>query len=306
MPSHTNLEGPAPSGHRPREPTRPDESRPRRALEDRRRRAFPKGTDCRSTPARTWTRWPTSRTPGHVQRPAGRPGRAGSVPCARSPPTVLFRSRPRALRLVPDPSRVEPGQGRTSADEQGCRWGRACERISGHAQVKELERGESAGKPDSVGPRRDRTVIHLGPPLPATSVRSTRGLGRAALEHPRGSPEAPFLTLLRVGFTKPSGSLRPLVVSYTTVSPLPPRAVAVCFLWHCPAGHPGSVLPTTLPCGVRTFLEPAHLARAATVWPTPLAPHSTPFRASPGPPRTPVQSRWAVSLRERTTIGPSE
>jgi uncharacterized membrane protein YfcA len=30
--------------------------------------------------------------------------------------------------------------------------------------------------------------------------------------------------------------------------------VAVCFLWHCPAGHPGLVLPTTLPCGARTFL----------------------------------------------------
>jgi extracellular elastinolytic metalloproteinase len=30
--------------------------------------------------------------------------------------------------------------------------------------------------------------------------------------------------------------------------------VAVCSLWHCPAGRPGSVLPTTLPCGARTFL----------------------------------------------------
>ena len=29
---------------------------------------------------------------------------------------------------------------------------------------------------------------------------------------------------------------------------------AVCFLWHCPAGCPGSVLPITLPCGARTFL----------------------------------------------------
>src|SRR5690242_1348929 len=29
---------------------------------------------------------------------------------------------------------------------------------------------------------------------------------------------------------------------------------AVCSLWHCPAGRPGSVLPTTLPCGARTFL----------------------------------------------------
>ncbi len=32
---------------------------------------------------------------------------------------------------------------------------------------------------------------------------------------------------------------------------------AVCFLWHCPAGHPGSALPTTLPCGARTFLDMA-------------------------------------------------
>jgi hypothetical protein len=29
---------------------------------------------------------------------------------------------------------------------------------------------------------------------------------------------------------------------------------AVCSLWHCPAGHPGLPLTTTLPCGVRTFL----------------------------------------------------
>ena len=27
------------------------------------------------------------------------------------------------------------------------------------------------------------------------------------------------------------------------------------FLWHFPAGFPGSALPTTVPCGVRTFLE---------------------------------------------------
>ncbi len=46
-----------------------------------------------------------------------------------------------------------------------------------------------------------------------------------------------------------------LVVSYTTVSPLPGLLLAVCSLWHFPAGHPGWVLPTTLPCGVRTFLD---------------------------------------------------
>src|SRR5690606_10211825 len=69
-------------------------------------------------------------------------------------------------------------------------------------------------------------------------------------------PESVLLILLRVGFTEPPRSPGVLVVSYTTVSPLPPvRAPeAVCFLWHCPAGHPGWELPTTLPCGARTFL----------------------------------------------------
>jgi len=37
--------------------------------------------------------------------------------------------------------------------------------------------------------------------------------------------------------------------------------VAVCFLWHCPAGHPGLPLTTTLPCGARTFLGDALLGR---------------------------------------------
>jgi hypothetical protein len=62
------------------------------------------------------------------------------------------------------------------------------------------------------------------------------------------------LTLLQVGFTEPPTSPWALVVSYTTVSPLPLLREAVCFLWHCPAGYPGSALPTTLLCGARTFL----------------------------------------------------
>lgn len=36
--------------------------------------------------------------------------------------------------------------------------------------------------------------------------------------------------------------------------PYPAGGRAVCFLWHFPAGHPGLLLATTLPCGVRTFL----------------------------------------------------
>ena len=56
------------------------------------------------------------------------------------------------------------------------------------------------------------------------------------------------------------------MVSYTTVSPLPALAApAVCFLWHCPAGHPGLPLTTTLPCGARTFLgdDPCRIVDAA-------------------------------------------
>jgi len=79
------------------------------------------------------------------------------------------------------------------------------------------------------------------------------GTGRAA--------HAPVSTLLRVGFTEPTGSPRSLVRSYRTVSPLPvcdPRATpsAVSFLWHCPAGRPDWPLASTLPCGVPTFLDP--------------------------------------------------
>jgi hypothetical protein len=39
---------------------------------------------------------------------------------------------------------------------------------------------------------------------------------------------------------------------------------AVCFLWHCPAGHPGWALPTTLPYGARTFLGGSGLVTRPT------------------------------------------
>ena len=66
-----------------------------------------------------------------------------------------------------------------------------------------------------------------------TLQRFTRKLGRAALERLRtpgrhASADLVLSTLLRVGFTEPCRSPGTLVVSYTTVSPLPrgPRAEA--------------------------------------------------------------------------------
>ena len=78
--------------------------------------------------------------------------------------------------------------------------------------------------------------------------------------HRTGSPPS-ISTLLRVGFTEPTGSPRPLVRSYRTVSPLPvcrPETTpsAVCSLWHFPAGRPDWPLASTLPSGVPTFLDP--------------------------------------------------
>ena len=70
---------------------------------------------------------------------------------------------------------------------------------------------------------RGAAVIHLGLPLPTASCGLPASIGRAALDRSRREPLAPLLTLLRVGFTEPPQSPAALVVSYTTVSPLPRR-----------------------------------------------------------------------------------
>src|SRR5215475_1431148 len=122
--------------------------------------------------------------------------------------------------------------------------------------------GEPACRPGSVHPLARAGGHPSGTAVAGSLVRSTRehraGRPQPLAQAPRPGRRTALVTLLRVGFTKPPGSLRALVVSYTTVSPLPrpgrSLAWAVCFLWHCPAGHPGSALPTTLPCGARTFL----------------------------------------------------
>src|ERR1700736_233246 len=123
--------------------------------------------------------------------------------------------------------------------------------------------GEPACRPGSVRPLSRAGGHPSGTAVAGRLVRSTRehraGRPRTLAQAPRPEERGALLTLLQVGFTKPPGSLQALVVSSPTVSPLPatkpktwPRAV--CFLWHYPAGHPGSALPTTLPCGARTFL----------------------------------------------------
>lgn len=92
-----------------------------------------------------------------------------------------------------------PGDGSEGSHHTTCRG-------TSRAVGRVLSRAAVAG--------RAVTVIHLGWPLPTTS---------SALPVCSGGPpsNAHCLGLLRMGFTEPTWSPRPLVVSYTTVSPLP-------------------------------------------------------------------------------------
>ena len=117
---------------------------------------------------------------------------------------------------------------------------------------------------------RGAAVIHLGLPLPTASCGLPASIGRAALDRSRREPLAPLLTLLRVGFTEPPQSPAALVVSYTTVSPLPrltPGRFAFCgtvprvtpgrrYRPPCPV-EPGPSSP-----GLRPARPPGRLTRA--------------------------------------------
>jgi len=109
-------------------------------------------------------------------------------------------------------------------------------------------------KPNSVPPighpnRRRRSFIwDTGCPATQAAYPGAR----------TGSPQTPpYLALHRVGFTQLLRSPGELVRSYRTVSPLPCQyGKAVCFLLHLPSRHRDSTLWSTLPYGVRTFLQP--------------------------------------------------
>jgi len=93
-------------------------------------------------------------------------------------------------------------------------------------------------------------------------MRSTRGFGRA------GRPLldlAPGGVCIAEGVTVPAGGLLHRRFTLT-----PSEDEAVCFLLHCPASYLEWGLPTTLPYGVRTFLDaftprhPRRLVRQGT------------------------------------------
>ena len=150
------------------------------------------------TTSACWWRVHVSRGDGHVRR--GPTSGASSTPRGLSNAAV---SDPRHRRRSISLDRVRfPGLG---TEELACR--------PGSVPVRSCDR--------SGGDHPSRPAVAGG------LVRSTHVLGRAALGRTcAGGPDisaeaAGFLTLLRAGFAEPAGSPRSLVVSCTTVSPLP-------------------------------------------------------------------------------------
>ena len=107
-------------------------------------------------------------------------------------------------------------------------------------------------------------IISLGRRLPVASARPTRTL---RCRHPRTStpvgPGRPYalLGLAPGGVCRADTVTSVAVRSYRTVSPLPvpagfaaERPSAVCSLWRFPGPRGRWALPTTVPCGARTFL----------------------------------------------------
>jgi hypothetical protein len=131
-------------------------------------------------------------------------------------------------------------------------------------QVSRINGGEPACTPDSVprapcgGPRRRPSLSAGGYP---TALAAYPGV----LVGP-GSPP-PFWPCSGWGLPSRPGRPRRWCAltapfhPYLCGTPGGVSPSAVYFLWHCPAGRPDWVLPSTLPYGVRTFLGPVPAPR---------------------------------------------
>src|SRR5882672_11335716 len=91
-------------------------------------------------------------------------------------------------------------------------------------------------------------VISLGWLSPVTSC------GLPAAQTTRAGSRCLF-GLAPTGGYRATPVTRRAVGSYPTVSPLPQKSGAVCFLWPCPSPCGAQALPGSLPCGARTFLS---------------------------------------------------
>jgi hypothetical protein len=124
------------------------------------------------------------------------------------------RARPARARQCLEALLAQPGQR-----QLGHRWpaGVDGERMPAVGELLQVRRRASWPLGRVLCTRsRGPAAIHLGLPLLTASCGLPASIGRAALKHSRSRPKPPFLTLLRMGFTKPLRSPRALVVSYPT------------------------------------------------------------------------------------------
>ena len=138
--------------------------------------------------------------------------------------------------------------------------------------VREKIAAGAARKPNSVPPAgypaSGGDDHSSGMPVTRHLEQPTRELGRAALKH------SPIWSC--TGWGLPSFSGHPENWCALT-APFHPyltstACLAVCFLLHLPSRRRDSTLWSTLPCGVRTFLQPCpKKAEPAIVWSTPTA-----------------------------------
>jgi len=199
-----------------------------------------------SAMARSCARRPTAEFPSR-----GRPisGSRNSWPCSSPTPASA------GGRAAPSPgaSRLPPTGAALLAH-------RGVKQVSGWVTDESVcTPGPVPGPPRGIGPGGDH------PSRPAVAGRFQRSTRRHRTGRPparvlrRNAPAVDPFDLAPGGVcraapvTRGAGALLP---HRFTLAPAAggPVAGAVYFLWHFPAGHPGSVLPTTLPCGARTFL----------------------------------------------------
>jgi hypothetical protein len=149
-------------------------------------------------------------------------------------------------------------------------WGSAPPKLSS------ADPGEVAKQPSRVGARRMSRrvsrILYRGEPRWRPSIWACRrrqaraAYPQARAGRPRSPAQAPVAgcplglapggVYLATPVTRGAGGL--LHHRFTLTSAV---AKAVCFLWHCPASHLGLPLATTLPCGVRTFLDTTSVPR---------------------------------------------
>ena len=187
--------------------------------------------------------------------------------------SAISRSRPLSTSMVtwsprPPAAPVTRSIAPSAARRHMCpKCARPDPRVILRRRSRPYEGGEPACRPGSVRPLARGGGHPSGTAVADSLVRSTRehraGRPRSLAQGAAGSPLdlAPGGVYRAAAVTCGAGGL--LHHRFTLT---PADAGAVCFLWHCPAGHPGSALPTTLPYGARTFLT--RLAPGATARPT--------------------------------------